>query len=116
MNILLKLLSLLRRKRKKTKNKKRKQPNRKNQNLNPKVIFTMRTSSTLLVSVEELIEKAKSSNTLFLKKLPITKIPDEVFQLTNLQVLVLSGLKLEKVPADIGKEIRNSCIKIFKVN
>jgi len=55
------------------------------------------------LSVEELIEKAKQSNTLFLKKLPITKIPDEVFQLTNLQVLVLSGLKLEKIPSEISK-------------
>jgi len=66
--------------------------------------------------VEELIEKAKSSNTLFLKKLPITKIPDEVFQLTNLQVLVLSGLKLEKVPADIGKEIRKFLYKNIQGN
>lgn len=55
------------------------------------------------VSVEELIEKAKQSNSLFLKKLPLTKIPDEVFQLTNLQTLVLSGLKLEKIPSEIGK-------------
>jgi len=55
------------------------------------------------VSVEELIEKAKQSNTLFLKKPPITKIPDEVFQLTNLQVLVINGLKLEKIPSEISK-------------
>jgi len=54
-------------------------------------------------SIEELIEKAKASNTLFLKKLPLTKIPDEVFQLTNLQVLVINGLRLEKIPAEIGK-------------
>lgn len=58
----------------------------------------------LIVTVEELIEIAKQSNTLFLKKLPITKIPDEVFQLTNLQVLVINGLKLEKIPSEISKK------------
>eukprot|EP00331_Platyophrya_macrostoma_P013906 CAMPEP_0176422218 /NCGR_PEP_ID=MMETSP0127-20121128/9613_1 /TAXON_ID=938130 /ORGANISM="Platyophrya macrostoma, Strain WH" /LENGTH=268 /DNA_ID=CAMNT_0017803047 /DNA_START=14 /DNA_END=820 /DNA_ORIENTATION=+ len=52
-------------------------------------------------SVQQLIEKAKKTNVLALRKRNLNQIPAEVFELTNLTTLILSFNPLESIPAEI---------------
>ena len=54
------------------------------------------------MTIEEAIQKAKETNSLFIKKMNITTLPPAVFELTNLQILIINGVKLQNIPNDIG--------------
>lgn len=52
-----------------------------------------------------MIEKAKQTNSLFLKRVNIKSLPAAIFELTNLETLIINGVTLDKIPAEIGIKV-----------
>jgi Leucine-rich repeat (LRR) protein len=55
------------------------------------------------VTIEEMIEKAKTSNSLFIKRIKLESLPPAIFDLTNLKTLVINGVKIKSIPSKISK-------------